>query len=79
MIGDEQVRASADMARLIDAVEDVLLEEHQGHVIMPPRVNVMSGGRPPPVDARVPPAKWVLGLQVVSRGPWPKACATSSC
>lgn len=45
VIGDEQVRASAEMARLIDAVEDVLLEEHEGHVIVPPRLNLMSGDR----------------------------------
>ena len=45
LIDDEQVRASADMPRLIDAIEDVLIEEHDGHVIMPPRLNLMSANR----------------------------------
>lgn len=40
LLGDADVRATADMAQLVDAIETVVREEHDGLVTMPPRVNV---------------------------------------
>lgn len=44
LLGGDDVRATADMARLVDAVEAVLHEEHDGLITMPPRVNVAGDG-----------------------------------
>ena len=44
LLGDADVRATANMAQLVDAVEAVLREEHDGLVTMPPRVNVSGDG-----------------------------------
>lgn len=44
LLGDDDVRATADMAALVDAVEAVLHEEHDGLITMPPRVNVACEG-----------------------------------
>jgi len=44
LLSDADVRATADMTRLVDAVEAVLHEENDGLITMPPRVNVASDG-----------------------------------
>ncbi|MCX2933752.1 ornithine cyclodeaminase family protein [Mycobacterium sp. CVI_P3] len=44
LLSDADVRVTADMPRLVDAVETVLREEHDGLITMPPRVNVASDG-----------------------------------
>ncbi len=44
LISDDDVRATADMPGLVDAVESVLHEEYDGLITMPPRVNVTSDG-----------------------------------
>ncbi len=44
-IDEDGVRSAAHMPSLIDAIENVLIEEHDGHVLMPPRTNVISEQR----------------------------------
>ena len=44
LLGDDDVRTTANMAELVDAIEAVLREEHDGLVTMPPRLNVSGDG-----------------------------------
>ncbi len=44
LLNDGDVRATADMALLVDAMDAVLREEHDGLITMPPRVNVAREG-----------------------------------
>ena len=44
-IDEDGVRSAAHMPSLIDAIENVLIEEHDGYVLMPPRTNVISEQR----------------------------------
>ena len=44
-IDEDGVRSAAHMPSLIDAIENVLIEEHDGQVLMPPRTNVISENR----------------------------------
>ena len=44
-IDEDGVRSRRDMPSMIDAIEDVLIEEHNGQVLMPPRTNVTSENR----------------------------------
>lgn len=44
LLSDDDVRATADMAGLVAAMEAVLGEEHDGLITMPPRVNVAGDG-----------------------------------
>lgn len=43
-LSGDDVRLAADMDGLVTAIEDVLREEHNGLVIMPPRVNITRDG-----------------------------------
>lgn len=43
-LNEEDVRASVDMAAMIDALEDAAREEYAGELLMPPRTNLFRGG-----------------------------------
>ena len=42
-LSDADVRLAVDMGRMVETIEKVLLEEHEGSITMPPRVNLMRG------------------------------------
>lgn len=43
-LSDSDVRSAVSMTKVVDAVEQALMEEHDGMVIMPPRANLMREG-----------------------------------
>jgi alanine dehydrogenase len=44
LLSNDDVRACTDMGRMVDTIEDALREEHDGFVVMPPRVNLGRDG-----------------------------------
>jgi len=44
-LSDSDVRAASDMKRIIQSVEEVLVEEYDGKILMPPRSNLFNEGK----------------------------------